>query len=161
LFATRLTDPGFLERLFEHQDRQSRRSESRSRVERLQAQLEALGQKRQRILDLYVDGDITKEERGRRLEQMESELVKTREMLAHELPPQTLSVEAVAQIFSPFLEWKFLERMHKRQLLSAIGPEIRTANYVVHGMSMTLAPDIDVDSPVRMGRYRLRAPPCR
>jgi DNA invertase Pin-like site-specific DNA recombinase len=150
LFATRLTDQGFLERLFDHQDRLSRRSESRSRMERLQTQLEALGQKRQRILDCYIDGEITREERGRRLEQMESDLVKTREMIARELPPQALSVEAVAQIFSPFLEWKFLERAHKRQLLSAISPEISTANYVVQSISVTLDSHIDRDSPVQV-----------
>ena len=161
LFATRLTDERFLERLFEQQDRQSRRNESRSRMERLQARLETLGQKRQRILDLYIDGEITREDRGHRLEQMEGELAKTREMIARELPPQVLSVEAVAQIFSPFLEWKFLQREHKRQLLSAIGPEIQAANYVVQGVSVTLASDIDDGSRVRTEPFASPVPPCR
>ncbi len=81
LFRTRLTSTDFLHRLFEHQERQSRRSESRVHTERLQEHLEALAQKQQRVLELFIDGEISREERGRRLGQIESEMIKTQEMI--------------------------------------------------------------------------------
>jgi DNA invertase Pin-like site-specific DNA recombinase len=162
LFSTRLTDEGFLQRLFEHQDRQSRHTESRSRMERLQEHLETLGQKRQRVIELFIDGEISREERGRRLGQIEGEMAKTQEMISREQPPTVLSVDAVAELFSPFLEWKMLERENKRQLLSAICPQIRVQNYVVDGVFVALDDaHSDMDSPVKMEPSASLVLPCR
>jgi hypothetical protein len=39
------------------------------------------------------------------------------------------------------MEWPYLAREQKRQILASVGPEIRAADYVVEGMKIALLGD--------------------
>ena len=47
----------------------------------------------------------------------------------------------LCDLFAPFLEWSFLNRDDKRQLLSALGAEFHVADYRITGVSI-LCPDV-------------------
>ena len=70
-------------------------------------------------------------------------------LVSTEVAP-TLSAEALAEIFSPFFEWKFLNRSDKRAVLAATVPEIHVADYVVSGIHVNLRCSNE-DTPVRAG----------
>jgi DNA invertase Pin-like site-specific DNA recombinase len=136
LFAERLTEHAFLRRLFEYQMAQVERRSDVARVERLRQQVERFENKRQRILDLFVEGEISRDERAFRLAKVDGELRQAKEHLSAETPAPQADPTGLARVFSPFMRWKFLQHADKRQLLAALDPQIKTANYVVDGLSI-------------------------
>ncbi len=67
LFAEQLTDRKFLHRLYDCQMVQAERRGSQSRLVRLRANIDRLESKRRRITDLYLDGELSKDERTSKL----------------------------------------------------------------------------------------------
>jgi hypothetical protein len=136
LFTEQLTDRHFLRRLYDYQLAQAERRGSESRVVRLRANLERLEGKRQRITDLYVDGELSREDRTLRLAHLDRELRETRELLAAETPMPVVTVANLAALFAPFVEWPYLVREEKRRILASLGPEIKAADYQIQSMSL-------------------------
>lgn len=136
LFSTRLTDASFLREIALEHERRSATTSSQSKRMRLQADIEALRGRRQRILDAFFEGVIDRTERDVRLGSIDGDLRLAEELLMREEPQRSLSAEDLALSFEPFYEWSFLNRSQKRQLLSTIVPEIRVADCKVSGLLM-------------------------
>ena len=166
LFCQQLTDPAFLLSVYEHQRRRARESDSAGRRLRLQQEVERLQAKRSRVMELFIEGEISRGERLLRLEHLDRSLRQTEELLAAETPSMVegMDVNAVADLFSPFLEWPYLNREDKRQLLAGLAPEIKVADYEVSGVvvpltSTHIASCSEVNRP-RTEPFPSPAPPC-
>lgn len=150
LLETKLGDRNFLSGVVNHylaqqfhQDNfDSLRSSLRSRTEQL-------AKKRQRILESFFDGSISKTERDCFLEKIEFEI---KEVMQTEIPEPVeirLNDEQVGGLVSVFTEYRFLDREQKRDLLSDLVPEIYVYNDEVYGLDLCVncgASDCDSDN---------------
>jgi hypothetical protein len=105
----------------------------------LGAKLEALQNKRSRILEAFFDGVTSKDERDRRIEEIEREMASF-QCLALKPVPQNAprSTHEVRAALEPFAEWEFLGRRDKRALLATILPEISVFQYAVKSVVLNL-----------------------
>ena len=145
LFSEQLTDTAFLRRLYDYQMAQFERDGSEARIVRLRSNIERLRAKRQRITDLYLDGELSREERTLRLSQVDRELRQAEQLLQAEVPMPVLDVRRLAELFAPFMERRFLLRNDKRRILASLGPQIQAADYQFEGMTIGLG-DTNMDS---------------
>lgn len=134
LFAKRLTSPTVLRRLVKAMHRQRPVPDA----ERLAEQLNALGQKRQRVLDYYFDGGISQADRDTRLAQIEKDERIISDLLIKHKPNPNVDTDRLVDVFSVFTEFDLLNRQDKRALLGAISPNVMMSNYVVKGISFSL-----------------------
>lgn len=134
LFTNRLTKRSVLNRILKSMKSQRPTTD----VDRLIERLAALGQKRQRLIDYYVDGGINKGECDTRLAQIEKEERVLSDLLVKHNPNPAVDVDQLEEVFSMFNEFDMLERIDKRGLLGSINPEILISNYVVKGLSFSL-----------------------
>jgi site-specific DNA recombinase len=142
LLAEKLREPEFLSRVVDEfnagiQSSVSMASTEKRVIDRKLANLEA---KRQRILEAFFDGAISKPERDNRIAQVDAELSAFHEILLDTMPAASdMRTEAqIEEILEPFAEWEFLERDDKRTLLAALCPEIRVERYVVKSLMLNL-----------------------
>jgi DNA invertase Pin-like site-specific DNA recombinase len=86
--------------------------------------LERAAVKRERVLDAFIDGNITREEKGRRLAVVEAEIAAATEALALAAPSGSAEVseEDILAIVTAFAEWRFLPRPQRRRILEAMSP---------------------------------------
>ncbi len=151
LFSTKLTDRSFLATIAEEWDRLADSSSVGASKERLTAQISHLRGKRGRIIDLFVEGLISPEDRDQKLAAIEHDLAFCIEELERISPNQGVDVNQLATVFEPFFEFAFLSRDQKRTMLGAIVPEIRIRNGQVVGF--TLLPGSIVGNEIsRTGR---------
>jgi hypothetical protein len=157
LFSEQLTDRTFLRRVYDYQMAQFERDGSEARLVRLRSNIGRLDAKRQRINDLYLDGELSREEHRARLAQLDRELRQAKTLLEAEAPAPVVDAATLAQVFAPFLEWRFLKREQKRRMLSSLGPQIIAADYQVESLTL----DGDMISHRKTARFASPAPPCR
>jgi len=157
LFAERLTDEPFLRSLAEEMARNYDANQGAARIVRLEAELERLDAKRNRAIDTYIEGRMDKAERDSRLDAINLEIKKVREMIERHHPPVVLSAQELSALFSPFLEWKFLLRDDKHRILSTVIPEIQVADYQVKGLYLALTAGSNNETHVGTGSSRPRA----
>jgi hypothetical protein len=134
LLSDRLTDEGFLEEMATEMKRNALQSDNQAWIERLQSEIERLKTKRNRVMEAFFDGAINAIERDINLSKIDSDISATEEMLLREKPATILSVDALSTLFTSFREWQFLKRNDKRKLLSTLTPDIRVADYRIHGL---------------------------
>lgn len=134
LFTKRLTSPRFLKQIL----KTAKQRRSTGNQDRYAEQIKALEGKRQRVLDAFYDGVIDRAERESKL----MEIAKSRRVLIgmaeREKPVPQVTVESLAEVFAPFMEFDLMNRNDKRQLLNTITPSIVAANYRVSGLWMAL-----------------------
>jgi hypothetical protein len=170
LLGRKLIEREFLGRLI---DKYNDIMESRSVLpsvdeHNVKARLGALAEKRDRILESFFDGVIGKEERDRRLIELESE-IKTYQRLLMDCAcgqpeVQSLDLDAVQAIIEPFAQWEFLGREDRRQLLNVLCPAISVYRYEITALELNLSEwssDGDKDSRPKTARLPSHAPPCR
>ncbi len=134
LFSVQLTDKRILTNLIKQHEEQHNGRGQRARIARLQHQVETLREKRQRVLELFVEGLITRDERAKRLEDIDRETKLAQEVLLREEPQLlNLTAEKLGEIARPFLTWKMLDREGKRRVLASAMPEIRVTDYAIKG----------------------------
>jgi DNA invertase Pin-like site-specific DNA recombinase len=138
MFAQRLGDAGFLRELAKEFERRTSDRGFEARVRRLNNQVQQLIEKRQRVLDGYFEGVISRDERDQRLASIDRDMAAAREALARETPAQSLDADQLRLVLSPFLGWRFLDRDEKRAILKTTVPEIHVANYRVKGLYITM-----------------------
>lgn len=136
LFTRRLTRPAFLKQIVTTIKR--RQSPTTTGVERIQAQLEGLDGKRQRILDSYFEGVINSTERDTRIAGVERERGVLTGMLVKTKPLEIVTTAKLAEVFRVFAGFDLLNRDDKRQVLNTITPAITVANYEIKGMFISL-----------------------
>ncbi|HEX5704923.1 MAG TPA: recombinase family protein [Pyrinomonadaceae bacterium] len=100
-------------------------------------QLEALTAKRERVLDTYYEGAITREERDQKLKEIDRERQVFEGLLGRE-KPSAINTELLTKRFAVFRGFERLTRDQKRRILNTITPRIVVANYEVEGMSCSL-----------------------
>ena len=105
------------------------------------ARLQALDEKKQRVLETFFDGLIVREERDRRLQELDREIASYQAVHADQPGPgrKLLDPEAVAAALEPFVEWEFLSREDRRKLLRQLCPEIAVYRYQVKSVQLNLA----------------------
>lgn len=151
LFTKRLTSRTVLNRLVKAMRRQRPETDS----EKLADQLNALEQKRQRVLDYYFEGGISQTERDTRLAQIEKSEHVINDLLVKHKPNPNVNTDQLVDLFSVFTEFDLLQRQDKRALLGAISPNILISNYVVKGISFSLDVDPCLAGNVRAERIYL------
>jgi hypothetical protein len=147
LLAMRLTDEAFLHGVLADFDKRRKQTGSQSRVARLQAEITRLREKRQRVMDSYFEGVITREDRDKRLADVDRDLKLAQDALLRETPVQGLKPQELRGLFKPFVQWRLLKREDKRRILAAVVPEIHVADYKVSAVVMQL-PGFKVTRPV-------------
>jgi hypothetical protein len=145
LLADKLQEKDFLAQLADTYNESLARppqSDGTSKKE-VEEKLQALRAKRQRILEVFLDGVITADDRDRRTAEVDRELQVFGGLLATaETEPETpteLDVETLLSVFEPFAEWKFLDREDKRSLLSHLCPEIGVSYYDIKHLTLSQA----------------------
>jgi DNA invertase Pin-like site-specific DNA recombinase len=138
LLSERLVSPGFLERCIRELKRRSESNESALRVRHLTSEIERLGKKHARLIDAFLDGVISREERDARLATIDRETKFAQESLAKEGPSVSLGdVSALTEALAPFAEWRYWSREEKRTLLAALVPDIRVADYEIESLGLS------------------------
>ena len=145
LLGIKIREPDFLRPLLEAYNDRVKFSQPTPAIDEraVTAKLNALGEKRQRILETFFESIIGKEERDRRLGPIDRE-ISTYENLLMECSPQTekrpvLDLESVLAVVEPFAEWEFLDREDQRAMLRALCPEISVYRYSVKGLTLNLS----------------------
>ena len=156
LFSVRLIEPSFLEQCVAELVRRSESDESHVRVQRLTSEIKDLQRKRDRIVDSFVDGVLSREERDNRLLLINREIQTAQEMLMQERPSVPLDVTLLTAALSPVADWSYWTRDQKRNLLAALVPDIRVADYEIE--SLGLNPAIFSNKSTRTGRDSWRRP---
>ena len=144
LLGDKLTEPEFLVRIVEEYNEQNQlqRPSSGLGERAVEARLSILGEKRQRVLEAFFDSVIDKQERDRRLGEIDWEVTAYQGLLMERVkPPESvrgLDADAVAALVEPFAEWEFLDRDDRRQLLSILCPEISVYRYTIKSLALNL-----------------------
>lgn len=131
-----LTDRGFLAEILAELTRG--RTGDGVALRRLQAAASKLKAKRDRVLDAYLEAIIPRDERDRRLAQINAEAERVQQLLLQQAPvlgPE-VTPQYLAEAFQPFSEWKFLSRADKRLMLATMVPDIHVRGYQVAGISI-------------------------
>ncbi|HEX6501596.1 MAG TPA: recombinase family protein [Terriglobales bacterium] len=138
LFARRLSDPEFIGRCVESWRTITCEQDSEEHAKCLRQDAKTLQQKRQRVIDLFVEGVITAVDRDRRLATIDQDLEISRNF-ADRGPGTEMSVDTVVKAFSPLHEWEFWSRDEKRAVLSSLAPQIVVADYEVKSLGLNSA----------------------
>ncbi|WP_348261361.1 recombinase family protein [Telmatobacter sp. DSM 110680] len=126
LLSWQMTDPAFLRRLVMRWEVNSRDTKNASVIDRLQLEQKALERKRVRTIDIYADGDITKQERTERLGVIAQQLGRLEEEISRlrESAQPTESSQLV-EMFKVFAGFDTRPKEDRRKLLSLYIPRIR------------------------------------
>lgn len=145
LLGQKLVEREFLKRLIEEYNNtvQARQLSPSVDGRNVRARLSALANKRERVLETYFEGMISKEERDRRVGEIEGEIATYQKLLMDctcEQPrPGPLNADAIRAVIAPFSDWEFLERDDRRRLLKLLCPEIRVYRYDIKALVLNLA----------------------
>ena len=110
---------------------------ARADLAAVQNQLATLRGKRERTLELYVDGLIDRAERDRRLLPLADEEAALAGMLnAAPAPlPEALSAALLCDVAATFAEWRYMEQQARRRVLEATAPTFWLDRYDVRAVS--------------------------
>lgn len=138
LLGQRLTDRQFLQAIFSRLQERTEGNSDAERVKRLNLQLKQGEAKRCRILDMYADGVINRADRDSRLASVETETRRLRAQINHTSILPSMDPVQLAFLFVPFLGYRDLDIERKRKILTALVPEIKVANYLIHGIYVNI-----------------------
>ena len=136
LFSQCLTTPAFLERCIGELTRRPENDDSAARVQRLTTEIANSSHKRGRVIDSFLDGVLSREERDQRLAAIDRDIQIAQGMLMQERPSASLGVGVLTEVLAPLAEWDFWDREQKRSLLAALVPDIRVADYKVESLGL-------------------------
>jgi DNA invertase Pin-like site-specific DNA recombinase len=101
----------------------------------LEHQIQKVEAKRDRILDAFFDGTISREERDKRLAPLAADLEALTELKkVREEQPPLLDESVILEALTVFAEFAFLEFHQKRQILEALLPLIYVYRYSPKGV---------------------------
>jgi len=136
LFSQCLSAPAFLEQCISELKRRSESNDSVTQVQRLTSEIANLRQKRGRVIDTFIEGVLSREERDQRLAAIDRDIQVAQVMVMQERPSVSLDIGVLTELLAPLSEWDFWDREQKRTLLAALVPEIRVANYRVESLGL-------------------------
>ncbi|MGO9433911.1 MAG: recombinase family protein [Terracidiphilus sp.] len=155
MFAHQLQDRSFLTACVNERLSRAERPDAVSEIQKLKQNLSKLQRKRGRVVDLHVDGNITREDANERLTQLDAEIGAT-EAALQRCAPETriVEVDQLVEAFAALAEWETWSRAQKRQLLAVLAPEIRVANYKVESLGLNPALFSNEDTHTGRGSWR-------
>ncbi|MDR3724097.1 MAG: recombinase family protein [Terracidiphilus sp.] len=110
---------------------------SEERLAQIERDITMTSKRRDRVVESYIDGVLTKDDRDAKLKLLDADLKRMRneiERVRHQQVP-TLTEEQIAMAFQTFAEWEFLSREDRRKILAVTVPRIQVHNYSVTGFS--------------------------
>lgn len=114
--------------------------------------LDALRDKKGRILDAFFERVIDRTRRDEALREVNREINSYDELLgsasAGSEPQPFPSLDSLLQVIEPFADWEFLSRDNRRSLLRQLCPEISVYQYKVNSLTLNTA-----GLPQSQGRY--------
>jgi hypothetical protein len=140
LFSERLTAPSFLELCIDELRHRSESNESVVQVQRLTSELERQRAKRDRVIETFLEGILSREERDNRLETIDTQIRIVEDMLAKGKPSVSLDdLGSLTDALAPLAEWRYWSREQKRTLLATLVPDIRVADYQIECLGLNPA----------------------
>jgi len=112
--------------------------QKRNQTGALQSQLHDLEAERKRVLDLYKTARIDRKERTSRMQNIFRAVDACSEKLLREPSLNEVSIQALANLFAPFLEWKYFNQERKRNLLTSRVVALHVCDCRVDGISFLL-----------------------
>lgn len=167
LLGKKLREPSFLRRVVEQYTEQLEITSNPHVKDEsgLRSKIEMLSGKRQRVLETFYEGVIGKEERDRRIGDIDRETKVFQGLLIEVAPPvRSRSLDEIQVALEPLAEWEFLDRHDKRSLLQVICPEISVFRYTVNSLKINLGAGSSgsyEDSRSKTAPSRFRAPRLR
>ena len=149
LFADRLSDRRFLENCVSFLQKRSIEEVSGHEMQRLTDDIEAQQRKRTRVIDGFMDGVITREERNERLTAIDQVIRAAKNTLTRQTLHTSLDADELIEAFAPLAEWEYWSREQKRQVLAALVPDIRVSDYNIE--SLGLSPGLFSNENTRTG----------
>jgi hypothetical protein len=108
----------------------------------VQQKLDALQDKKSRILDAFFDGVIDRSRRDEALRDLEREICSYNQLFGTSPTPSPLqslpNLDSVVRVIEPIADWEFLGRDHRRALLRQLCPEISVYQYKVKSLTLNL-----------------------
>ncbi len=145
IFGVQLTSRDFLRGLIDQLEKKHDSATIRRRIAQLEREVGRLRKKREKVLDAFFEGVLTREARDVRLASLDKQVNLAEEMLTRErreiLPK--FSAREIALALSPLFDWPVLGRESKRRILAAAVPEIHVSNYVVSGIAVSIPGVVD------------------
>jgi hypothetical protein len=143
LFTDRLTDRGFLTEIYGSWRKRIETGADEQEAGRLAARLAQLRQRRNRILETFYDGMLSREERDLKLAEVDTTTTEVQAAILRLNPAPEITPAQLAGILAPFLQWRYLTIADKRRLLAAMAPDIRVADYHVSEVGLRLVSNED------------------
>jgi DNA invertase Pin-like site-specific DNA recombinase len=120
LLGDQIADPDFIDQIIAAPEALADRARTAESIARLESEARTLQEERQHVIEAYIDCQITREERWRRLLAIQRDVDMNVEALKKQRSGIPLSGVALAEIFSIFSDWKTLDCKQKRELLASI-----------------------------------------
>ena len=157
MFADQLQNRSFLTACVSELLQRVERPQTVSDNQMMSEELDRLRGQRGRVVELYVEEKIPKPEFNKRLDRIDA-TIRATEAAVKRCSPETIvmDVDQLVEIFAPLGEWGTWTREQKRQVLAALAPEIRVANYSVE--SLGLNPAVFSNKDTRRGRGSWQRP---
>ena len=140
LIAEQLCSRPFLQTCSDELLQRAERAQAVSEKQILKEELDRLRGKHGRVVDLFVEGKITKPDSERRLEKIDRSIRAAEAKLAECAPSaQIVGVDRLVELLAPLGEWECWNREQKRQVLAALVPEIRVADHRIESLGLNPA----------------------
>jgi hypothetical protein len=108
-------------------------------VPRLMAEIKTLREKRSRVIETYLEGVISREDRDRILSTTDRELKVAQDILMRETPHKSIQITDLIEAFAPLANFACWTRDQKRSVLAAMTPDIRCADYKIESLGINPA----------------------
>jgi hypothetical protein len=103
-------------------------------------QLELLNAKRERILDAYFDGAISRQDRDQRIAKVDAEISTFKQLAGNggavPMEAPKLTMTELLSILSVFTEFPLLLREEKRSVLRSLGVKISVSAYTIKTLAL-------------------------
>lgn len=149
VLSRQLTDRKFVARCVAQLRREAKARAGTVEVERLEEAVTKLTAKRTRIIDTYLEGVLTAEERDARLATVDGDLAATRTRLVEAgaaAAPPALTPELLTETLAVLVEWETWSFEAKRRVLAVLAPDIRVANGRVERIGLAVGKSVVVDT---------------
>lgn len=127
LVGGEMSDPAFLRRLARRLQSVQENSTRTLRIQQLEMEQKSLERKRSRVIDMFMEGDISKEDRAERLSKISEQLGTVAEELTRlqASAPAGVTLEQLVSMFQVFAGWVTYTAEDRRKLLSLYLPRMR------------------------------------
>jgi DNA invertase Pin-like site-specific DNA recombinase len=158
LFAEQLCSRPFLQACSDELLQRAERPQAVSENQILKEELDRSRGQRGRVVDLFVEGKITKPDSDERLEKIDRSIRAAEAKLAECAPSaQIVGVDRLVDLLAPLGEWECWNREQKRQVLAALLPEIRVADYRIESLGLNPALFSNENTHTGRGSWQQRA----